>query len=189
MLVSPTALISATDADVSIEDDRFEPGEVVVGVGERVSWSRGTASTGPHNVRQDERLFGSGPTTEGSIDYEIRLSAGTFHYFCEAHGSRAGGMDGLIRVPPTVDPGSPGRRFTVVWATDLTTTGSRFDVQYRRGSHRWLEWKEDTRSTRGVFGRRGKPERARDGARYRFRVRSSVGNAASGWSPPATFSV
>jgi plastocyanin len=188
MLVSPTAPASAADATVSIEDDRFEPREVAVGVGERVGWSRGTASTGPHNVRQDERLFSSGPTTEGPIDYEVRLSAGTFHYFCEAHGSRVGGMDGVIRVAPSVEAAPADRRFTVVWATPGTATGSRFDVQYRRGG-RWTEWKENSRAGQAVFGKQGQPERVRASGRYRFRVRSMRGRHASAWSPRATFVV
>ncbi|MDQ4005497.1 MAG: hypothetical protein M3135_04230 [Actinomycetota bacterium] len=179
----------AADTGVMIEDNRFVPRGVVEMVGERVSWTRAPGSVEPHNVREDERLFRSGPVTEGPIAFVAVLSAGSFHYFCEAHGSQVGGMDGVVRVSPLVDGGPTGRRFTVTWATNDASTGSRFDVQFRRGGGRWEEWKEDTRSLRGIFGKHGDPERARDGARYRFRARSGRGEAESRWSPVASFVV
>ena len=182
---APRAL--AADTAVAVEDDRFAPREVAVAVGDEVTWSRAPGSVGPHNVREDERLFSSGPVTEGPISFAAAFSAGSFHYFCEAHVSRAGGMDGVVRVPPAIDEGPSGRRFSVTWATGETSTGSRFDVQYRRGGGPWLDWKEDTRALRGSFGKRGDPERVRKGARYRFRARSGRAQADSRWSPVVSF--
>jgi plastocyanin len=188
-LAGPTGVlpVRASDTTVAVEDNRFAPREVAVVVGDEVTWTRAPGSVEPHNVREDERLFSSGPVTEGPIAFAAAFSAGSFHYFCEAHGSRAGGMDGVVRVAPSVEAGPAGRRFTVRWATNETSTGSRFDVQYRRGGGRWREWKDDARALRGVFGKRGRPERVRNGARYRFRARSGRGEAESRWSPVASF--
>ena len=189
VIAGPAGPTAGADAAVSVEDDRFVPHDSAVLVGGQVTWTRAPGSTGPHNVRQDDRLFRSGPVTEGPIAYAARFSAGSFHYYCEAHGSQVGGMDGVVRVPPTVDPAPSGRRFTVIWATNETSTGSRFDVEFRRGGGRWLDWKENARAERAVFGKRGQPERAHQDARYRFRVRSQSGDAVSRWSPVATLRV
>jgi plastocyanin len=178
---------SAVDEGVSVEDNRFAPRDVAIVVGDDVAWTRTEQALVLTHVVRLDRPRRSGPVTEGPIEFAATFSAGSFHYFCEAHGSQVGGMVGVVRVPPVIGEDPPGRRFMVTWATDETSTGSRFDVQFRRGSGRWEEWKEDTRAFRGVYGRRGQPERVRDGARYRFRARSSRGGAESRWSPVASF--
>ena len=86
-----------------------------------------------HNVHEDRGIFHSGRDTD-LIDFEATFSAGTFHYFCQTHGTRNGGMDGIVKVPAKLTAGPAGAAFTVQWASGTTDTGSKYDVQYRIGS-------------------------------------------------------
>jgi hypothetical protein len=154
-------------------------------------------STGPdcpdetqnsHNVREDNRLFYSGaPVADRASPFERDFSAGTFHYYCELHGSPGGGMDGLIRVDLIHAAAPAGRAFTVRWAGPVTETGSAFDVRFRVDGGRWRTWKSDTSSFKGAFGRNRKPVRVRPGHEYDFQARSQRNPSAEGtrsrWSP------
>lgn len=149
---------------ITIGDDYFSPHGFNAGVSSlgtlNAGWRWGmSGSTGEaHNVREDHKLFYSGEPTTSSDDFDINASAGTFHYYCELHGYPGGGMDGVLRVKPQVNPfGSPGPgKAQVIWAGG-TTTGSRFDVKFRVDHHRWKVWKNDTSTTDGVFGRGDRP--------------------------------
>ena len=178
----------AAAKEVSVCDRYFSPDQTTIAVGQVVRWTS-AGSSEPHNVRQDWSLFRSGdPVLE--IDYSVRFSAGTFHYFCEIHGGRSAGMDGKVFVPVKVAEGPTGPSFSVVWATGETRSGSRFDVQYRVGSGDWLTWHRDTRAVKGTFGDGGSPEVVVPGTSYRFRTRSQKGTTAkavSGWSPVVSF--
>jgi plastocyanin len=173
--------------EVQVGDDFFSPGDVSVAVGGQVHWSRATGSDGDHNVNQDEGLFRSGAPTEGPIDLTVTPSAGSYHYYCEIHGSEFGGMDGIVKTPVKVLTEPAGLKFTVRWATDATDTGSLHDVQYRVGSGDWKSWKKDTATNEGVFGKNGNPVTVKDGKTYRFRARSQEGSALSDWSPVKSF--
>lgn len=176
----------AGQMNVEVHDNFFAPDAVGNQVGDTVRWfSDGTDNT--HNVRQDGELFDSGLPTMLPFTYDVVFSAGTFHYYCEVHGSEVGGMDGLVRIPVRINPAPDGLRFTVRWATDASETGSVYDVHFRVGSGEWRRWKRDTTALSGVFGRNGNPVRVRDGVRYRFRARSQEGEDISGWSPVRSF--
>jgi hypothetical protein len=146
-----------------------------------------SATDDPHNVREDSRLFVSGPPVTDRTTYTADFSAGTFHYYCEIHGSPTGGMDGVIRVDLLHVDAPTGRPFTVRWAGPVTETGSAFDVRFRVDGGRWRMWKADTQAFKGVFGRRDKPVRVRPDHEYDFQSRSqksvSAGGRRSGWSP------
>jgi plastocyanin len=182
------ASASGGTAEIAIHDNYFSPPSRRIVVGGSVHWFRAPGSGGVHNVREDGWLFESPATpTDGPLDVTFVFSAGTFHFFCETHGSPLGaaetGMAGFIRVPVSLSPLPSGLPFTVRWATAASETGQAYDVQFRVGSDGWRTWKKDTTNNRGVFGRDGAPVRVRDGVRYSFRARSQDGPNASGWSP------
>ena len=181
-LVAPAA---AADAGVSVTDNRFSPESLRVAVGDAVTWTSGGTRAG-HNVREDHRIFYSGTQTD-RLDFSVVFSAGSFHYFCENHGTRTKGMGGWVRVPATVSTAPAGDPFTVRWATTTTETGPRYKVQYRIASGRWIEWKASTRELSAVFGRDATPIPAVPGTQYGFRVRAIRGENMSFWSPVATF--
>lgn len=187
LLLLPVEVGAATK-QVGVRDNFFDPDVTKVGVGDVVVWHNpGTQE--PHNVRQDWTLFYSGDTVSAG-DYQVRFSAGNFHYFCETHGGRRSGMDGRVQVPVEVTGGPAGPAFTVTWATSASKTGSRFDVQYRVGAGDWRDWHKNTTKFKGTFGDGGSPQVAAPGTRYRFRARSqkgSVAKAVSDWSPVASF--
>jgi plastocyanin len=172
--------------EVAVDDNSFAPEEAKVAAGGQVHWSRAIGSTGTHNVHQDDALFHSGPVTSGPIDYTITVSAGTYHYFCQQHGSQTGGMDGVVKGKIKILDVPAGLKFTVGWATDGTDTGSAFDVQYKVGAGDWKNWKNDTSQLEDVFGQDGDPVPVRADKTYRFRARSQEGVDVSGWSPVRT---
>jgi plastocyanin len=212
------ALALAIPANAGIEfpitvepngEDRFAPGKATADVGGSVfSWNWENQDTiREHNVRQDRRLFYSGPPDDGANSpFFLSVSAGTFHYYCEPHGSESGGMDGKIRVRPNAGPSAPDDSFLVRWAIGETPapraraarrwgpqgpteTGNRFDVRFKVGNGNWRTWKTDTSKVRARFGRNDNPVRIRSDREYFFRVRSQKGqndNKVSGWSPKLT---
>jgi plastocyanin len=168
---------------VMIEDNDFVPAVVRVTPGGQVDWVRAAGSAGQHNVDQDAGLFRSGAPTFGPINYTITVSAGTYPYECEIHGpTMAGVVKGRIKVLDA----PAGRTFTVQWATDLTDTGSVFDVGFKVGTGDWRGWKTNTSDLEDVFGQDGDPVTVRADKTYKFRARSQEGTDVSGWSPIRT---
>ena len=155
-------------------------------------WAWGDTGTtkDTHNIREDHKLFYSGALTNDNIDgFDVQASAGTYHYYCEHHGSASGGMDGVIKSKPRksdVPPGPGLDEFEITWAYD-TDTGDRFDVQYRVNGGDWRNWKNDTANFSGIFGHNDRPLDVQDGNTYTFRVRteksSNVDVRRSRWSP------
>jgi plastocyanin len=182
-----TSAGALTDVEVGTFSATFTPDSVSEKVGGVVHWAR--AGTGDlHNVREDNLIFRSGDPTDGRIDYSRSFSAGSFHYYCEVHGSASGGMDGVVKVKPKVSAAPEGNPFTVAWANDGTNTGSAFDVQFKVGSGDWRSWKTNTSSASGVFGNNGNPVRVDAGTKYSFRARSQKTDGdESGWSPAKSF--
>ena len=191
LTAAPGAVRAGGAIEVEVNDPLFDPRVVNPSVGQAVHWSRGATSGAEHNVRQDEELFRSGNPTRGPIDYTRKFSAGSYHYYCEIHGSQAGGtaggMSGYVRVKPKVVAEPTGRAFTVRWATEQTNTGSAFDVQYRVGDRSWLTWKSNTTTFGGIFGSNSSPVTVRSGTRYSFRARSQKEFSTSDWSPRKSF--
>jgi plastocyanin len=178
----------AHQVDIQVQDPgSFDPPNVGNRVGHTVRWSNGGSTTFPHNVREDGQLFRSGGPTTGAIDFSVVFSAGTFHYYCEVHGNAAGGMAGLVRIPVSINRMPDGLPFTVRWATEASETGSVYDVQFKVGSGDWRNWRTNTSTLSGVFGRNGNPVRVRDGVLYRFRARSQEGTEFSRYSPVRSF--
>jgi len=153
--------------------------------GTSFQWLR-AGSGGAHNVVQDAGLFRSGGLTSGPINFSISASAGSYHYYCQLHGSPAGGMAGVVKVAPIKNLAPVGNPFTVIWADSGTNTGKAFDVRYKVGSGAWKIWKNDVAQFKAIFGLNMQPVPVMLGTTYQFQVRSeSASNHAkvSGWSP------
>src|SRR3954454_6364392 len=84
----------------------YSPKTVTKSVGAgAIHWQWGTSGStfAAHNVREDNKLFYSGGLTNSDPGgYTITPSAGSFHYYCELHGSPSGGMAGTIKIRPAV---------------------------------------------------------------------------------------
>lgn len=170
----------AADESVVISDNKFDPDNTSAVVGQAVVWTTGASTSRAHNVREDRKIFYSGPAHEVEFTYRRVFSAGTFHYFCEQHGFRRGGMDGTVYVPVALADEPIGPEFTVTWATSASNTGSKFTIQYRIGSGEWKTWKSSTRARKATF------DLAEIGKRYSFRAKSIRGDDESKWSPIAS---
>ena len=190
------SVASAAPREIAVGDDIFTPSTPTVrnlASGASFHWQRAPGSTRPHNIRQNFKLFYSGGVTSGPIDYSVSASAGTYHYYCELHGTASSGMDGVVKVRPIFNVNPTGAPFTVIWAlggTSPTNTGNQFDVRYRVGtSATWKIWKNDVSARSGVFGQNGQPVQVMPGRTYQFQARSQkIPSQPSGWSPTLTVS-
>jgi hypothetical protein len=189
------SVASAAPREIQVADNSFTPRTPParnLASGASFHWQRAPGSTLPHNVRQNFKLFYSGATTSGPINFSIRASAGTYHYYCELHGTASGGpMDGVVRVRPVFALAPAGAPFTVTWAlsgTSGTNTGNQFDVRFRVGtSGTWTFWRNDSTARSGVFGQNGQPVQVMPGRTYQFQARSQkIPSQPSGWSPTLT---
>jgi plastocyanin len=186
------AIAFGAPTNIQVKDNFFQPQAPAARAfqtGASFHWQRGAGSTLPHNVRQDAGLFRSGNLTSGPINYSISASAGTYHYYCELHGSPAGGMAGVVKVRPISNAAPVGNPFTVTWANSTTNTGKAFDVRYKVGSGTFKIWKNDTSQFKAIFGLNMKPVPVMLGKTYQFQVRSeqaSNHSKFSGWSPTLT---
>jgi plastocyanin len=95
-VLSPLALAApalAADASVNVVDFSFQPREVQVGVGEKVTWNFAVSGhTTTSNPGQAER-WNSGPATNpGGTSFEHTFTTpGRFSYICLPHQSFMGG--------------------------------------------------------------------------------------------------
>ena len=81
---------AAAESDVvTVEDNKFEPKETTVAVGDTVTWEwKGSAA---HNVTSDD--FESDLISEGTFEYTFE-EAGEYEYVCTVHP----GMTGTVIV-------------------------------------------------------------------------------------------
>src|SRR3954451_4332482 len=155
-----------------------------------IHWQWGTNGTTslPHNVRQDDKLFYSGSLTSSKpARYGVVPSAGSFHYYCELHGSPSGGMAGTIKIRPAVF-NKTARSFGVRWSPGTNQTGDAFDIRYRVDSGQWKAWKNDVTLAQATFGAANQPVRVGPGHTYEVQARSEKKSAPtkqSDWSPAA----
>ena len=194
--LAATASGGALPTSIQFGDTFFDPKRAPViatqpGQPEAV-WERASGSILAHNVRQDDRLFRSGaPRGPAFTGYDVDLSAGTYHYYCENHGSPAGGMNGLVRVRPAAGGASPATE-QIVWGDAQARRVDRYLVQFRAQGSRWRTWKRKTRRLQGIFGKQDQPISPQLGATYQVRVRSFVAKnppKGSRFSPPVSFVV
>jgi plastocyanin len=181
---------------VLVEDDVFDPDVTNQEVTGTVTWDWAAGIGDEHNVRQDDRLFRSGtPTDDSDNAYVLNPSAGTFHYYCEVHGSEAGGMDGTLKMRPVfaVSGKRGGEGVGILWADPGVpgfASGDQFDVQYKVDDGKWKYWRKNTSKPGASFGKNGKPVSIKPGKQYKVRARSERSanpKKRSGWSPPLAF--
>jgi plastocyanin len=183
------AASGAVPRQINVNDDFFAPKNPRArdfSPGQSFRWTNGGGTSNRHNIRQDVRLFSSGGLTSGPINFAIRASAGSYHYYCTLHGSRQGGMAGRVKVRPIAVPDSLVGEIEVRWADSNTNTGSRFDVRYKVDQRRWKKWKNDTSGFRGFFGRHDNPVNYNPNRHnYKIKVRSERRQVSkrSNWSP------
>ncbi len=97
-------------------------------------------------------------------------------------------MTGFVNVPPLITAAPRWLPFTMRWATGTTTTGGRFDVQFKLAkATRWRPWKSKVSSFFGTFGKKGRPVTVIKGKKYAFRARSRNKKGPSRWSPLRSF--
>jgi hypothetical protein len=95
--------------------DRFEPADVTINVGEKVTWIN---QSGAHNVVFEDGTFDVPSSAVGPASWPPDVSRtfpapGVFRYFCELHGTPTTGMFGIVRVnapvpgPIPPPPGAP----------------------------------------------------------------------------------
>ena len=78
------AAAGAVPREIDVDDDFFRPKNPPTRnfePGPSFRWTNGGGTSNRHNIRQDDGLFSSGPLTDGPIDFAIRASAGSYHYF------------------------------------------------------------------------------------------------------------
>jgi plastocyanin len=93
---------STTVTVTLLADNTFSPAAVQINVGDTVVWVR---TAGFHNVRADDDSFRLGEDAAGNVGgtwtsvSHTFTQAGTFGYYCEAHGGSGGlGMSGTVTV-------------------------------------------------------------------------------------------
>ena len=185
------SVAAAAASQIKIDDNFFAPDAPPVRnvvAGASFQWQSAPSSNLRHNVRQDSKLFYSGIPTSANINFSISASAGTYHYYCEEHGSSGGGMDGVVRVRPSFNANPTGLPFTVTWALPGTNTGTQFDVRYRVGTAgAWILWKNNVAARSAIFGLNGQPVQVMPGRTYQFQARSQkTPTQPSGFSPVLT---
>jgi plastocyanin len=184
LLAVPAAFGRATTT-VEVSDNFFSPQNVTrtVGAPGAVHWE--WDGGGSHNVRQDVKLFYSGPATAAPHSFDIRPSAGSFHYYCEVHGAL--GMEGTIKVRPRIF-NKTDHSFIVMWARPAEQTGDTFDARYRVDGGPWKPWVTDQTTDTGWFGDNDRPVHVGPGHTYDIQARSknfAHPSKVSGWSPTA----
>lgn len=120
------------EVDVSLRTTRFNPEELRIDPGDRVTWTNQDQQL--HDVRSDEPgLFGSGNLSSGETFSRTFNTEGYFYYFCSFHGGPGQvGMSGVVVVgdpppPPPPDDGGTGRAKIVV-PRDYGTIGEAVDA-------------------------------------------------------------
>ena len=181
---------AATNVELT-DSNRYTPPNVTKNVGAgAIHWQWGTSghTFAAHNVFQDDKLFSSGSLTNSKpAGYTVTPSAGSFHYYCQLHGSPSGGMAGTIKIRPAVFS-KTATAFGVRWSPGTNQTGDRFDVRYRVDGGAWKTWKNHVAAAQGIFGANNSPVPITPGHTYEVQARSEKSTAiskASGWSPSA----
>ena len=192
MLTIPALAFGRATTTVTVAPNgslSFAPKAVTKNVGAGgIHWKWGANGTTSqlHNVRQDDKLFSSGGLTSSKpAGFTVVPSAGSFHYFCDLHGSRSGGMAGTIKVRPAI-LNKTANSFGVHWSPGTNDTGDAFDVRFRVDGGQWKTWKNDVTLGQATFGAANKPVHVGPGHAYDIQARSerrSAPTKASDWSP------
>ena len=193
LLAIPAVAFGGSATTVTLTNSNtFNPKTVTKNVGTgNIHWQWGASghTNAAHNVRQDDKLFYSGALTNSDPGgYDVIPSAGSYHYYCELHGSPSGGMDGTLKVKPSIF-NQTSNSFQVEWASSIRQTGDGFDVRYRVDGGAWKIWKSGTKLGKSVFGGdANNPIHVGPSHTYDIQARSkklAAPSRVSGWSPVA----
>src|SRR4051794_4953516 len=192
LLAIPALAFGRATTTVELTDsNKYSPADVTKNIGAgSIHWQWGSSghTFAAHNVRQDDKLFYSGSLTNSKpAGYTITPSAGSFHYYCQLHGSANGGMAGTIKIRPTIF-NQTASSFGVRWSPGTNQTGNAFDVRYRVDGGAWKTWKKHVAVAQAVFGAGNKPVHVAPGHTYEVQARSEKSSnlsKASDWSPSA----
>jgi hypothetical protein len=169
--------------DVSVADFSYSPRGAVPFRGTEVKWTFNGPSD--HTVTDSSTmgLFDSGALSAGGTFRHYFIGAGAYSYHCTIHPIQ---MTGQVRVPMAVTPrsGDLDSTFTVTWAANHAPTGHVFDIQIKRPSAGWSNWRIAQTLETATFG----PDAGVGTYQFRARYRV-VRGAASGWSRPFTIVV
>ena len=182
---SPVA--AATPTEIEFGGVSFNPAEVTVDFvpGENTfEWNRNDPEPAFHSITAKGGSFGSGAPS-GIQEFDLRVSAGTYPYYCINHGGGGSGpMAGVVAVRPILGL-SDDDSHEVIWSDSGTQTGSTFEVRWKReGQRRWKRWGSFDASSR-VFGKKDNPTEVKPAATYLIQARSMF-PGASKWSPKLT---
>ena len=161
----------AADADVTVEHLMYMPGKVTVALGDQVTWTFPEVTT--HSTTSDQGFWDSGGRSGGATFVRTFTSAGTFPYHCTFHPT----MHGSVKVPVAVTAPSEVKR-VLRWSTAKAAAGITFDVQVKKGSRPWSDFRTDTTKPRASF----RP--ADTTTSYKVRARTTRNGTDSGWSKP-----
>ena len=180
---------SAAPTQIEFGGALFTPNDVTVDLvpGENtVEWNRNepVAKT-YHSITSNGGNFGIGPG--GFTDFDLKMSAGTYPYYCINHGSGGAPMTGQVAVRPIVGEINADD-FDVIWAGQGTQTGGSFHTRWKKqGQSNWKDWKTFSNKHK-VFGINDNPTDVKPGKTYVIRVLSSS-PGTSKWSPSLSVTV
>jgi len=107
-LVLAASPVRAATAEVEVRDNRFEPREVRVEIGDTVTWTNQGSRV--HDIKSDKREFRSGEMRPGERFSHTFSEEGYFFYHCTFHGSKGRvGMWGVVVVGDPPPPPQPLR--------------------------------------------------------------------------------
>lgn len=87
-----------TNADVTVQDNSFNPNAVSVDVGATVTWE--WTGSNPHDVTWVGANAPAASATQTTGTYQRTFNAaGTYDYYCTVHGTPTSGMRGSVTVP------------------------------------------------------------------------------------------
>ena len=180
---------SATPTQIEFGSNYFNPNDVTVDFvpGENTfEWNRNDASKNFHSITARGGSFGIGPGGFG--DFNLRMSAGTYPYYCVNHGQGAGPMQGQVAVSPIVGVINSDD-FDVIWAGGGTQTGGSFATRWKKqGQSKWKDWHNFIEAKHKVFGANDNPTHVKLHKTYVIQARSS-GPGSSKWSPKLSVTV
>jgi plastocyanin len=106
--------LSAATVGVTVSNFKFSPNNLTINAGDTVTFSN---ISGSHNVLADDNSFTSGPVAGSPWSFSQTFnSAGTFRYYCVAHGAPGGvGMSGVITVNATTPTINLGGYMSGAW--------------------------------------------------------------------------
>ena len=74
----------AADGAVTVNDEKFEPADITVAPGTKVTFQN-TSQNAPHSAKAEDGSFDTGYIMPGATGEVTMPNAGEFQYFCEPH--------------------------------------------------------------------------------------------------------